>query len=201
MRVSPFTAACAVGLLSVSTLSLVARASGAEASLTLSAARVIVEGTSNVHDWTASTTAVLVTAVEIAGADGDVLQAALQPGAIRAFDVTIPAKGLTSPREGIDKNMHKALKVEAHPHITFHLRGLEPAGTAYKATGTLTIAGVEKEVVLNLEVRPKAGALLVTGTTALVMTDYGIKPPSAMLGMVQSSPKVTIRLELTLAAS
>jgi len=201
MRLSAVTAACAVGLLSVSTPVLVARAVAADPPLTLSAARVTVEGTSNVHDWTASTTAVLVTEVEIAGADRDVLQAALQPGAIRAFDVTIPARGLTSPREGIDKNMHKALKVEAHPHITFRLRTLEPAGANYRASGTLTIAGVEKEVVLALDVKPSGNALLVTGTTALVMTDYGIKAPSAMLGMVKASPNVTIRLELTLAAS
>ena len=124
MRLSAFTAACAVGLLSVSTPVLVARAAAADPVLTLSAARVTVDGTSNLHDWTASTTAVLVTAVEIAGADGDVLQAALQPGAIRTLDVTIPAKGLTSPKEGIDKNMHKPLKVQDHPQIRFRLRSL-----------------------------------------------------------------------------
>ena len=189
MRLSPFTAACAAGLLTLSTPALVARAAAADPHLTLSAARVTVDGTSNVHDWTASTTAVVVTAMEIAGADGDVLQAALQPGAIKAFAVTIPVRGLTSPKEGIDKNMLKALKAEAHPHITFRLRTFEPAGTNYKAAGTLTIAGVEKDVVLDLEVQPSRSALIVTGTTALVMTDYGIKAPSAMLGItIRSKP-------------
>ena len=97
--------------------------------------------------------------------------------------------------------MHKALKVEAHPHITFRLRALEPSGAGYKATGLLTIAGVEKEAVLDLSVLPKEGALAVTGTTDLLMTDFGVKPPTAMLGMVRASPKVTIRIEATIAGN
>ncbi len=200
MRAMTLTATC--GLTAALMIPMLAGGAGAaDVPLVLTSARVTVEGTSNVHEWTASTTAVLITEVDIAAGEGDLLQAALQPGALRAFDLTIPARGLTSPKEGIDKNMHKALKVEEHPHITFRLRAFEPAGANYQATGMLTIAGVEREVVLNLEVQPKAGAIVVTGTTGLVMTDYGIKPPSAMLGMVKAGPKVTIRLELTMAAS
>ena len=197
MRTTIFTAACAVALLTVSTPSLQARGPAADASLMISSAKVTVEGTSNVHDWTASTTTVVVTAATVAASEGDLLQEALQPGALTAFEVRIPAKGLTSPKEGIDKNMHKALKVEEHANIIFRLRTLEPAGGAYKATGLLTIAGVEKEVVLPLTVQPRGNALAVSGATDLVMTDFGVKPPTAMLGMVKAGPKVTIRIEAT----
>jgi polyisoprenoid-binding protein YceI len=163
--------------------------------------RVTVEGTSNVHDWTASTTAVQVTAVEVDPSEGDVLDNALLPGSLKAFDVTIPAKSLTSPRDGIDKNMHKALNVTEHPEIRFRLRSFEPAGTAYRATGMVTIAGVEREVVLTLQVQRQGAALAVSGVANLLMTDFGVKPPSAMLGMVRSSPKIAVKLELTVAAS
>ena len=199
MRLRTLTPTCAALAVMLGISTLGARAASEETPLTLVAARVTVEGTSNVHDWTASTTAVLLTAVEIAGTEGDVLQEALLPGALKAFDVRIAAKGLTSPREGIDKNMHKALKVEAHPHITFRLRVFEPSGAGYKATGLLTVAGVEKEVALDVSVLPKEDALAVTGTTELLMTDFGVKPPTAMLGMVKASPKVTIRIEATIA--
>ena len=201
MRTRILTVVCAAALLIASTASLVTRAGAADVPLMLSSARVVVEGTSNVHDWTASTTAVVLTAVDVATSESDVLQEALQPGSLKRFDVTIPAKGLTSPKEGIDKNMHKALKVDEHPHITFHLRALDAAAGGYTATGLLTIAGVEKEVVLNLLVEPKGRTLAVTGTTNLLMTDFRVKAPSAMLGMVKTSPKITIRLELTVAAS
>lgn len=47
----------------------------------------------------------------------------------------------------------------------------------------LTIAGVEREVTLNMQAQRNASALAVTATTALVMTDYGITPPKALMSM------------------
>ena len=201
MRLTTLTAVCGLTAVTLTTPMLAGRAGAAGVPLTLLSSRVTVEGTSNVYDWTASTTAVQVTAVEVDASEGNVLEAALQPGGIKAFDLTIGAAGLKSPRDGIDKNMHKALKVQDHPQIRFRLRSLDAAGAEYRATGLLAVAGVEKEVVLALQVERKDATLVVTGGTNLMMTDYGIKAPSAMLGMVKASPKVTIRLELTLAAS
>jgi polyisoprenoid-binding protein YceI len=167
--------------------------------LALHSARVSLDGTSNVHAYTASTTTVLVRAIEIGGTLGeDPLDRVLQPGALKTFEVSIPTTGLTSPKEGIDKNMHKALKAEQHKDIRFRLRALETTGDAYRAVGSLTIAGVEKEATLSVKVERKGAMLLVTGATDLLMTDYGITPPKAMLGMLKTDPKVTIRIELTL---
>jgi hypothetical protein len=167
-----------------------------------SSARVALEGTSNIHAYTASTTAVRLTAVEIQGVPpGDLLDYLLQPGAVGVLEITIPAATLTSPRDGIDKNMHKALKVQEHPDIRFRLRALEPAGAGYRGLGSLTIAGVEKEVALNLQVERRGAALAVNGSTELLMTDYGIAPPKAMLGMLRTNPRVQIRLDLMLAAN
>ena len=169
--------------------------------LTLTSARVSLDGTSNIHAYTASTTDVRVTAIEFGGTpSGDVLAYALQPGALTAFDVVIPAASLKSEKSDLNKNMHKALKVQEFAAITFRLRALEAAGTAYRAAGSLTIAGVEKDVTLNVQVERKGGALAVTGTTDLLMTDYGITPPKAMLGMLKTNPKVQIRIELLLGA-
>jgi polyisoprenoid-binding protein YceI len=170
------------------------------ASLVLTSARVSLEGTSNIHGYTASSTAVRITAVEVdAAAGANVLDRALEPNAVRAFDLVIPTTSLTSPKDGIDKNMHKALKASEHPDIRFRLRSLDAA--AGTAVGQLTIAGVEKEVTLNLQVKRQDAALTVTGTTMLMMTDYGITPPKAMLGMLKTNPKVTITFELVLGPS
>ena len=87
-----------------------------------------IEGTSNVHSYTASST-------------------------------VIPTTSLTSPRDGIDKNMHKALKATEHPDIRFRLRSLDAA--AGTATGQLAIAGVEKDVILNVQVKRQAAGLAV----------------------------------------
>ena len=202
MRALTFVLACAVA----ATVPLTGRAAATQAvpaaPLILDSARVSLDGTSNVHAFTASTATVSVTGIEIAGAPGeDVLEYLLQPGALKGFEVAIPAASLTSPKDGIDKNMHKALKAQEHRDIRFRLRALQPAGDTYRALGVLTIAGVDKEVALDLTIERRGHALAVTGGTDLLMTDYGITPPKAMLGMLKTDPKVRIRLELLLGAA
>ena len=103
-------------------------------------------------------------------------------------------------REGIDKNMYKALKVTEFPHITFRLirfDGGEP-GTL-RATGVLKIAGVEREVTLNLKTERHDATFTVKGAVTLLMTDYGITPPKALLGMLKTDPKITVTFETVLA--
>lgn len=199
MRALTFVAACAAAAATVTADSASRAQALAPVSLTLHSARVSLEGTSNVHAFTASTATVTIRSMELAGPPaGDLLDDVLQPGRLTGFEVTIPARSLTSPKEGIDKNMHKALKVEAHPDIRFRLAALEGSGDSYRATGLLTIAGVEKEVALALQVQRAGAVLSITGTTDLMMTDFGITPPKAMLGMLKTNPQVTIRLELQL---
>src|SRR5688572_9857313 len=106
MRFMTFAAAAAAAAV----LGTAPHAAGT-APLALASARVSIEGTSNIHGYTASSTAIRVAAVDIdAEAEGEVLSRALEPNGVRAFEVVIPTASLTSPKDGIDKNMHKALK-------------------------------------------------------------------------------------------
>ena len=163
-------------------------------------ARVSLDGTSNIHPFTASTSTVHLTAVAIGSTTtGDVLDDVLKPGGLTAFEVRIPTKGLTSPKEGIDKKMHKALKQEEFPNIRFRLRALDTSpGGGYRAVGSLAIAGVEHEVTLSAQARRDGSSLAVTAMTDLLMTDYGITPPTALMGLLKTDPKIQIRLELML---
>jgi len=174
----------------------------AQASLALSSGRVSIAGTSNIHPYTASTTAIRIIRAKVAAAPGTSLaDAVLTPGAVEAFELAIPAKSLTSPKEGLDKNMHKALKVDEHHDITFRLARLESAGAAgaLRAIGQLRIAGIEREVTLNLKTSGDESTVTVTGELQLLMTDFGITPPKAMLGMLKTDPKVTVTFETVLA--
>ncbi len=173
------------------------------APLAIASARVTLDGTSNIHPFTASSAMVRVIAMDVGGTPpGDLLDYVLQPGGLTAFEVAIPTTTLSSPREGVDKNMHKALKAPEFADIRFKLGAIAPAtGGGYRAVGRLTIAGVEKEVTLNVQARRNNSALAVTATTDLLMTDYGITPPKALMGMLKTDPKVQIRIELVLDAS
>jgi hypothetical protein len=175
---------------------------GPAAALSIASGRISIAGVSNIHAYTASTTAVRVARVRIAGAVAGPAfwDEIVKPGAVETFEIAIPAATLTSPKDGLDKNMHKALKVQQHPDITFRLVRVEP-GTAGVVTsiGVLTIAGVEREVALNLKTQRRDSTLTIRGEVPILMTDYGIKPPTAMMGMLKTDPKVTVTFEVVLA--
>lgn len=177
------------------------RVAVASAPLTLNSARVTLNGTSNIHAYTASTTAVTIETADIGPATTDVFALLLQPSGLKAFEVTIPAASLVSEKGDLNKNMHKALKVQQHPTIRFRLAGLERAANVYRATGSLTIAGVERPIAMDLQIDRKGDGLAVTGAIDLLMTDYGIAPPKAMLGMLKTDPKVRIQIELQVGAA
>jgi len=182
-------------------VALAAPAVAQPAALTIESAKVALSGTSNVHDYTASTTNVRLTRVVLGPglavpAPWDEVQKA---GGLAGFDITIAAATLSCPRDGVDKNMHKALKVESHPDITFSLTRLEGSPGALTATGQLRIAGVAREVTLPLTTTATGRNLAVSGAIDVQMPDYGIKPPTAMLGVVRASPKVRVTFDLVLA--
>jgi hypothetical protein len=168
----------------------------------LSSGRVSIAGTSNIHDYTATTTDVRIVRLQFAdGVSGpNFWDEIVKPGAVGSFEVAVAAGSLSSPREGLDKNMYKALKVKEFPDITFRLirfeGGADPG--ALRAKGVLTIAGVEREVALDLKTSRHDLTFTVNGSLPLLMTDYGIAPPKAMLGMLKTDPKVTVTFETVL---
>jgi polyisoprenoid-binding protein YceI len=90
--------------------------------------------------------------------------------------------------------------VTEFPEIVFRLTRIEGSGGALKAFGALKIAGVEKDIAFDLKTAATAATLTVSGQVPLLMTDYGITPPKAMLGMLKTNPKVQIKIELLLGA-
>jgi polyisoprenoid-binding protein YceI len=171
--------------------------------LAINTARVTIDGNSNLHPYTASSTAVRLTRVQVAAdvAGPDVWGNLVKPGAVQAFEIAIPVLKLSSPKEGLDKNMHKALKAQEHPEITFRLLRLEAAGPdgTFRGVGVLRVAGVEKEIALAVTTQLKDGAMTVKGEVDLLMPDFGIAPPKAMLGMLKTDPKVKVTFETLLA--
>ena len=197
-----FAVTCALVAGFILTTPIRVAAQDAAAPLVMTAGRVSIAGTSNIHDYTASTTDVKLTSLVLAEgvAAPNLLNAVVNPGSLQAFEIAVKAATLTSPKEGLDKNMWKALKTSQHPDITFKLTRLDGKPGALRAVGLLTIAGVEKEVVFGLKAAANASTVTVIGEVPLLMTDYGITPPKAMLGMLKTDPKVTVTFEVVLAA-
>ena len=116
----------------------------------------------------------------------------LRPEAVASFDVIVPVTALTSERDNFTADMHRALGADRHPDIVFRLTRFEKQPRGVKAFGVLRVAGVEQDVTLPVVTTMRDGKLLVFGSLDLLMTDFGIAPPTAMMGLLQTHPKVTV---------
>jgi polyisoprenoid-binding protein YceI len=123
--------------------------------------------------------------------------------AVQAVEVRIPVTSLSCGNGTMDEHMRKALKAEQNPEIRFELSGYTvgektAAGTEVKATGVMTIAGASKTVELTGVVTPTATGLRVQGEAPLRMTEYGVKPPSLMLGTLKVADAITVHYDVVL---
>lgn len=123
--------------------------------------------------------------------------------AVEAVEVKIEAAKLDCRNGTMNGHMLKAIKATEHPTITFRLSSYDitpaEAGPSIAMKGTLLLGGVEKEIELTGTAKAGAeGALQVTGTYPINMKDYGLKPPSLMLGTMKVNEKLTVGFDLML---
>ena len=162
--------------------------------------RLWVDGTSSVRDWTC--TAGLVEADVVTTSDGAVTQVASGKKAVSTVAVRVPASRLDCKNKQMNGHMLKALKATAHPGITYRVDSytLAKAATGVEATlvGALTLGGVEKPVTVVASAREEAGMLRVKGTRKITMTEFGLKPPTLMMGTLKVGPEVTVGFDFLL---
>lgn len=163
-----------------------------------------VLGDSTLHKWDSTATAVTMTLTLADGAPAS-LADAIKAAAVKGLEVSIPVAGLKSGESGLDKNLRKTMMDDKYPNVVYKLSkyelGKSEGGVvAAKTTGELTIAGQTKTVPIDVEFRPGADGVAVKGEYTLKMSDYGIKPPTLMLGAIKVRDPVTIRFDLLLKA-
>jgi len=166
-----------------------------------------VDGTSNLHDWSCKATT-LEAAVELdAAAAAQVTVAA--PKMLKRVQVKVPVKSLKCGHGKMDDNMYKALKAEQFPEIKYVLSTYEvdkakttADGFAAITKGELTVAGQTKEIEIPITaLRKDGGSMRGEGAVALKMTDFGIKPPTAMLGALKTKDDIRITFNVLLDKS
>ena len=162
------------------------------------------EGTSTMHAFHCKTTKMEVTvSVDPAYAEGR-LSKLNRP--LKTVDVVIPVKSLSCGNSGLEKNMLKTLKADKYPEIRYQLTTYQIAGAptddaiTLQAVGTLTIAGQQKTIEMLVKSnRGAEGNATATGTQAILMTDFGIKPPVFMLGTLKTGNKITVSFKLNMS--
>ena len=153
-----------------------------------------VDGTSTLHAWTMRTSSIQG---EISAPNPSNWNAPARAA------VTVPVASLKSEHEKMDKLMAEALKAKAHPEIRYEMLEATPesandAKFVLKTRGRLTIAGVTREVAMDVQgTRIGDGRYTLTGHTPIRMTHYGVKPPTAMLNTIRTGDDVKVTFRWT----
>ena len=159
-----------------------------------------IEGGSNLHDWSCKASAIDA-AIDV---DAAFLTAeSASPTLLKKVEVKVPVRNLKCGHGGMDNNLYKALKADDTPEISYIMATFDVVPGAardsftVKAVGALKIAGTEKPVDMDVTATRLAdGSVRAEGALPLLMTDFGVKPPTAMLGTLRTSNKVTVKFSL-----
>ena len=160
----------------------------------LAPATITVKGTSTMHDWEMKTSTIKGQAVFV-------MEDRL--AAVKNLSITLPAETLKSGKDGMDKNAYKALKTSQHKNITFDLTTIKSiAGSGnsseISAEGRLQIAGVTKVVPVKATCTADSkGGFRCQGERSFKMSDFGVEPPSFMLGTVKTGDDITIVFDIS----
>lgn len=158
--------------------------------------QVWVEGTSSLHDWTCQ--------VNEFGGLLEAASAAMEN--LNQVRVTVPVEQLKCKNGTMNKKTYKALASDDHPAITYELKSAtlnasEADGIfQLETTGALTIAGTTRDVEMTVNGEPlDDGMVRLIGSLPLLMTDFGVDPPSAMLGTLKTGNEVTVHFDVVVA--
>ena len=128
--------------------------------------KIVVSGTSPMHDWTMS-------------ASGATFSGTVSDGAINNVKFVVPAKNLKSTKgKMMDNKAYSALKADKAPNISFTATSLKVG--KYNLAGKLSIAGVTKNVSIPVNVTKTGNSYTITGKETMTLSEYGMERPGFM---------------------
>jgi polyisoprenoid-binding protein YceI len=158
---------------------------------------ITIEGTSNVHGWTCATgqyTGNADAATTAAGLTG-----------LSALSISVPVAQIDCDNGTMNTKLREALRASAAPNIRFVLGNATvstPRNNRFNvsASGQLTIAGQTRPVSFQAQGQALAnGRFRFQGSVPITMSQYGVRPPTAMMGTMRVGDRVTVRFDVTLA--
>jgi len=162
--------------------------------------RIWISGTSTVRSFECSATSF---DSHIQSLPGAVTATLAGEKAVTAVAITVPAEKLDCKNGTMNEHMLKALNAKANPNIVFKLASYDLAKVdgAMQVTlaGQLTLGGVEKPVTIVANAKEgAAGTLRVSGTHEVRMKEWGLKPPSLMMGTMKVNERIKVSFDLLL---
>jgi polyisoprenoid-binding protein YceI len=162
----------------------------------LKAYNISIHGSSTLHEWESKVTKAEWTAPLTL----DATKHLTLPGA----ELKIPVAGIQSEHGKImDTKTYEAFNSEKNPYITFKMKAFTQKivgnDILMAIEGDLTMNGFTNLIMLSVTGKTLAnGDIQFTGSRSLKMTDYKMKPPTAMMGTIKVGDEVTVKFDLTI---
>lgn len=151
-----------------------------------------LKGTSTMHDWEmeAYNTSGKAQFVFKPGSDKELSE-------LKSLSFKLEVKDLKSDSEGLNDNAYEALNADKYQEISYTLASAtvtpDKAGYLLKSKGALTIAGVTKDILMDVFLVVNADhTISCNGSYKLNMTDYKVDPPSFMWGAMKTGDALTL---------
>jgi hypothetical protein len=161
--------------------------------------QVWIEGSSNVADWRCKAASFEARVeLEPVGENRDETLAT----SLRAINVKVAVRDLKCGNRKMDHDLYAALDANdpARPSwILGRFDVLVDSSTngSIETRGQLVVAGVERTVRVPVTTgRDGDGAMRARGAVRMLMTDFGIKPPVGLFGLIRSKNEITVRFDL-----
>lgn len=151
-----------------------------------------VSGTSSLHDWEMEATGFSAeTGLKL---EGNAVSE------IQYVNFTAPVSGLKSDKNIMKNKARDALKEKEFPQIKFTMKENGPhavSGGNANITGMLNLAGKTKEIKAPVDFTILSDRQFsVSGKVRLKMSDFGIDPPTAILGTIKTDDEVEVNYDL-----
>ncbi|MCH8557954.1 MAG: hypothetical protein LAT84_09035 [Balneolia bacterium] len=174
--------------------------------LVASESKLWIEGSSTVHDFNCEAGHIVAYANI-----GQPNVETLEDGTTISNDngsvtLDIPVYDFDCGRNRMNRDFYGALRAEDHPSINFEyyssrlITNIGPYCHPFqlKVKGRLSVAGNGQDIEVLVDIEPcEENRFLLTGSKVINMLDFGIEPPSAMMGLIRANEELKVFFSLT----
>jgi hypothetical protein len=170
--------------------------------------RLWIEGGSNLHGWRCEATTF----------DAVLNPATLNPDSafvsvsdtglandLAVVEIRVAVHALACGAALMNTKLYEALGSDREPNDIFGRFRIAPSAmlgattdsATITAEGNLTVAGKQRPLVMTVsEVRLSDGRVHATGWVPILMTDFGVQPPTAFFGLLRTDDAIIVRFDL-----
>uniref|UniRef100_UPI0040476015 YceI family protein n=1 Tax=Polaribacter sp. TaxID=1920175 RepID=UPI0040476015 len=166
--------------------------------LKIQTGKILIRGESNINKWQSNVEAInakfTVNSLQ-KPSNFQILQE--NSTFIETLIIKIKVTDIKSGKKLMDKKTYKALKSIECPYIIFtYAPNSKIHLSSQIISGNLTVAGVTKKITTQITFNKERSTLTLKGIHSIDMTEFGVKPPQFLMGMLKTKKKIDIDFTL-----